>query len=116
MLVIKFIYGRELDIVNPDTGYFAVNSEGFIAMKAIDNVYPPPDAFMNVPRLLGIAKLSDKKLLYPFEIITPEFVNSGIQGLGPFSYSQPIYTIIVDDLGRKTSWSRGIEWINYPSY
>ena len=116
MLVIKFTYGREFDIVNPDTGLFAINSEGFIAMKPFDNIYPEPDAFMNAPLLLGVAKLSDKKLLYAFEQLTPEFLLSGVAGLGPHSFTQPIYTIIVNDLGRKTSWSRGIEWIKYPTY
>src|ERR1035437_3800509 len=107
MLTIKFHWQRELDVVRDDTGMFSVNSEGFIAMKPYENIYPDPEAFANAPLLIGIAKLTDKRLLYTFDQLTPEFLLSGIQGLSPVPYYMPIYTIIVKDLGDKMSWSRG---------
>jgi hypothetical protein len=116
MLVIKFHWGRELDVVRDDTGMFAFNAEGFMAMKSYENVFPKQEAFANAPMLLGIAKLSDKRLLYTFDQLTPEFLLSGIQGLSPVPYTMPIYTIIVKELGDKIAWSRGIEKIWYPEY
>lgn len=116
MLTIKFHWNRELDVVKDDTGMFAVNADGFIAMKPFDNIFPEPEAFANAPKLIGIAKLSDKRLLFPFAMLTPEFLDGGTQGLSKAPYFMPIYTIIVLELGDKIAWSRGIEQIWYPNY
>lgn len=117
MLIIKFHFTRpEQNEFRDDNGLFAVNSEGFIVQKAVDRILPPPEAFENAVKLLGIATLKEKKLLYTFDQITPELIAGGIAGLSANASYMPIYTIIVNDLGDKIAWSRGIESIYFSDY
>lgn len=124
MLIIKFHWRYNRNFVQQnDTGYYAVNSEGFMAMKSESRYLPEPEAFTNSPKLLGIALLTtrlnlgaEKKILYTFEELTPELLSGGVVGLSNKSISKPIYTIIVDDFGEKISWSRGIEQIYFSDF
>ena len=116
MLIIKFAWNRELDVVKDDTGLYAINSEGLIAMKPSERILPSQEAFEGGVKMLGLATKAEKKLKYTFDQITPELLASGIPGLSSSPIFQPQYIIIVEDLGRKTVWNRDIEQIYFSNY
>lgn len=113
MLIIKFWWNRELDVVRDDTGIFAVNSDGLIAMQPHERTLPSPDAFLGAVTLMGFASLKGRNMVYKFSDITPEFLEKEIYGLSSIQCTMPQYTIVVNELGNNTLWSRGIEKIYY---
>lgn len=113
MLTIKFHKKTALDVVADDTGLFVFDYEGIMAMHPFERTALTPEAFLGGVKLVGVATIKDKKLAYTFDQLTTELLASGIYGLGKVSCNQPAYTIIVDDLGRRTAWSRGIEQIYF---
>jgi hypothetical protein len=113
MLIIKFWWNRELDVVRDDTGIFAVNSDGLIVMQPQERTLPSPDAFLGAVKLMGFASIKTKKMMYKFSDITPEFLASEIYGLSSIQCTMPQFTIVVNELGNNTLWSRGIERIYF---
>ena len=114
MLIIKFYWGRALDLVRGDTGLFAINSDGYMAMQPFEKDTPEPDAFLGGVKLLGIANLrGDKKMVYRFDEITQELLDKRIYGLNEDSCTEPQYTIIVNELGVNYAWSRGVDKIYF---
>lgn len=116
MFIIKFHWERALDIVKDDTGLFAVNSDGIMAMQPLERDSPEPDAFLGGVKLIGLASIKQKNMVYTFEQITPALLESGIYGLSSTTCINPQFTIIVNELGTKTLWSRGIEKIYFVNY
>jgi hypothetical protein len=116
MLIIKFHWGRALDLVRDDTGMYAVNTDGFMAMQPYERDTPEPDAFLGGVQLVGIASLKNKNIVYRFNEITQELLDQKIYGLNSDSCTEPQYTIIVKELGNTSLWSRGIEKLYFVNY
>lgn len=126
MLIIKFHRNVTADKTQEfvDTAIYAVNDLGQIAMKPVARQLPDPASFTPNITLLGIAKIgdlfvrrpTDRQLLYTFEDINAELIDGHIQGLSANSSYQPIYTIIVVELGKKICLAKGIEKIYYSNF
>ena len=114
MLIIKFHFKDKTDVL-PDTGFFGINEngklldapvskEGQIELSGFDG---------SIETVVGICSLKENKLVYKFEDITPELLSSGVFGLGPVTCTIPQFSLIVESLGQRMCWTRGIEKIFY---
>lgn len=120
MMIIRFFERRTLDSGSrAEVLEYAVNDAGLIIQKLrskgnIGYAIPEPEAFTNVT-VLGLAQFSNRparrtgELLYDFSEMTPALIDTLVYG--PISDQK--YTIITEELGTKTCWSRGIKHIYF---